>query len=211
MNPSDGSDAEPGVVAPSSSRRGPSRTCVGCRQAHAKWQLMRLVCGPTGELTVDLHGKLPGRGVYICPQRACIARALKGTLVRDALRQEVVSVSPDVLVEGLVRALEARAVACIHMARKAGRAVAGYTQVLRALAHKPVTFMLMAGDAAPERVRDYTARCVRRQIPSRSFLTKARLGAFVGRSESSAIGILDTRLSEHLRWYLEGMSRLTDR
>jgi ribosomal protein L7Ae-like RNA K-turn-binding protein len=107
--------------------------------------------------------------------------------------------------------MEARAVAYIHMARKAGRVVAGNTQLLRALAQDAVTFVLLAEDAAPERIREYTAWCVRRQIPSRLFLTKTRLGALVDRRESSAIGILEIRLSERLEWYLEGMSRLTDR
>jgi ribosomal protein L7Ae-like RNA K-turn-binding protein len=111
----------------------------------------------------------------------------------------------------LVRTLEECAVACVHVARKAGRAVSGYAQVMRALAHEPVALLLVAADTAPERRRHYSEQCLRRQIPSRPFLSKTRLGALVGREESSAIGILEPRLAERLIFYLEAMSRLTER
>jgi ribosomal protein L7Ae-like RNA K-turn-binding protein len=107
--------------------------------------------------------------------------------------------------------MEARAMVCIRMARKAGRVVSGYTQVSRALRHEPVACLLVADDTAPERRREYQGWCAQRQIPCRSFLTKARLGALAGRDESSAIGILDTRLGERLLGDLEGMSRLMAR
>jgi ribosomal protein L7Ae-like RNA K-turn-binding protein len=160
---------------------------------------------------VDAHGKLPGRGVYVCLRRACLDLALRGTLLRQALRQEVVCAPLDEFVPKLVRTLEERAIACVHMARKAGRTVSGYARVMRALAQDPVTLLLMAEDTAPERRREYAMGCLRRQIPSHSFLVKTQLGALVGRDESSAIGILDRRLSERLRFYFEGMSRLMER
>lgn len=211
IKPSDKPEAGPGVVASVPAKRSAMRTCVGCQQSDRQGHRMRLVCGPTGQLMVDAYGKLPGRGAYVCLRRSCIDRALKGTRLREALRQEVVSAPLDELVPKLVSALEERAIACIHMARKAGRAVSGYARVMRALACEPVTLLLMAEDTAPERLREYTRHCMRRQIPSHLFLMKTRLGALAGRDESSAIGILDTRLSERLRFYLEGMRQLTER
>jgi ribosomal protein L7Ae-like RNA K-turn-binding protein len=107
--------------------------------------------------------------------------------------------------------LEERALAYIRLARKAGRFVSGYTQVKRALASEPLACLLIAEDAAVERRHEYQSLSENRQIPYRSFLTKARLGELAGRDESSAIGILDSGLSEHLMFYLEGMSRLAER
>lgn len=211
MKPSDNAEVGPGAVASIPTKRSPLRTCVGCQQSDRQGHRLRLVCGPTGQLLVDAHGKLPGRGAYVCLRRSCVDRALKGTRLREALRQDVVSAPLDELVLKLVSALEARAIACIHMARKAGRAVSGYSRVMRALAYEPVAFLLMAEDTAPERLREYMRHCVRRQIPSHRFLMKTQLGALVGRDESSAIGILDARLSERLRFYLEGMRQLTER
>jgi predicted RNA-binding protein YlxR (DUF448 family)/ribosomal protein L30E len=189
----------------------PARTCIGCRQGRAKAQLIRVVPDPTGRLIVDPQGKLPGRGAYICPQRACAAQALKGTRLREAFRQEVTACAVEELVRIMANTLAERAMACLHIARKAGRVVSGYTQVMRALVHEPVALLLVAEDTAPERRREYERQCARRQIPYRSFLTKARLGELVGRDESSAMGIEDARLSERLTLYLEGMRRLMER
>jgi predicted RNA-binding protein YlxR (DUF448 family)/ribosomal protein L30E len=189
----------------------PARTCIGCRQGRAKAQLIRVVRDPTGRLIVDPQGKLPGRGAYICPQRACAAQALKGTRLREAFRQEVTACAVEELVRTMANTLAERAMACLHIARKAGRVVSGYRQVMRALVHEPVALLLVAEDTAPERRREYERRCARRQIPYRSFLTKARLGELVGRDESSAMGIEDARLSERLTLYLEGMRRLMER
>jgi predicted RNA-binding protein YlxR (DUF448 family) len=49
----------------------PTRTCVGCRTARPKRELVRLVRQPEGGVVVDPSGKLNGRGAYLCPDEAC--------------------------------------------------------------------------------------------------------------------------------------------
>jgi ribosomal protein L7Ae-like RNA K-turn-binding protein len=131
--------------------------------------------------------------------------------LREAFRREVTLAPIDELVHAMARVMEERALGCIRIARKAGRVVSGYTQVSRALMSQPVACLLVAEDTARERRHEYQGWCAKRQIPCRSFLTKARLGDLAGRDESSALGILDPRLGERLKGYLEGMSRLTER
>jgi predicted RNA-binding protein YlxR (DUF448 family)/ribosomal protein L30E len=189
----------------------PARTCLGCQQTRPKSLLFRLVCAPTGQLLLDPQGKLPGRGVYLCPQRSCAERALRGTRWREALRREVSLCTLDELVQALAQAMEDRALAYIRLARKAGRLVSGYSQVKRALMSAPVAYLLIAEDVAGERRHEYVSWAATRQIPYRSFLTKARLGELAGRDESSAVGILDIRLAEPLAWLLGGMQRLAER
>lgn len=201
-------EAEQGSPPSRTPSRTPDRTCVGCRQLHPKAMLIRVVCDPTNQLLVDLQGKLPGRGAYVCLQRPCVEQALKGTRLPEALRRAVAPCSPDELVQAMANKLAEQGMACIRMARKAGRLVSGYTQVRQALQHAPVALLLVAEDTAPDRLREYRTWCVNRRIPYRSFLTKARLGELVGRDESSAIGIQDTRLADRLTFYLEGVSRL---
>jgi predicted RNA-binding protein YlxR (DUF448 family) len=63
-------------------RRGhtPIRTCVGCRRRTAKSSLERFVALPeTGALRLahDRTGRMPGRGVYLCPRRACMDLAVE--------------------------------------------------------------------------------------------------------------------------------------
>ena len=62
----------------------PTRTCVGCRRATTKDELIRFVRTPAG-VRWDRRGVLPGRGAYA--HRACLDEAL-GRLAR-ALRTAV--------------------------------------------------------------------------------------------------------------------------
>ena len=58
-------------------KKVPMRQCVGCNTSKPKKELVRVVKAPTGEISVDLTGKKPGRGAYICPDPACLAKARK--------------------------------------------------------------------------------------------------------------------------------------
>ncbi|WP_129666241.1 YlxR family protein [Phytoactinopolyspora endophytica] len=56
-------------------RRGPIRTCVGCRSRAEKSELLRVVVDgsrPMMELVPDPDGRLPGRGAYIHPSTGCL-------------------------------------------------------------------------------------------------------------------------------------------
>ncbi len=78
-------------------RRIPQRTCVGCEAKKAKKQLLRIVRTPDGEIDIDPGGKKSGRGVYICPDIACLEKAMKAKRLEKALEQEI----PDDILEKL--------------------------------------------------------------------------------------------------------------
>lgn len=97
----DESTATPGVTAkPARKRRKgprpkhvPRRTCVACRETGAKRSLIRLVRTPDRTVEVDLTGKRPGRGAYLCNRFSCWvsgvnSRVLGRALVLDALSEE---------------------------------------------------------------------------------------------------------------------------
>ena len=62
----------------------PLRQCVGCREMKPKKELIRVVKSPEGEISLDFKGKKPGRGAYLCPDSACLARARKGRALERA-------------------------------------------------------------------------------------------------------------------------------
>ena len=49
-----------------------------------KKDLIRVVKSPEGQVSLDFRGKLPGRGAYICPDPACLARARKSRALERA-------------------------------------------------------------------------------------------------------------------------------
>ena len=58
-------------------KKTPMRQCVGCREMKPKAELVRVVRSPQGEISLDLRGKAPGRGAYVCRSSQCLRRAIK--------------------------------------------------------------------------------------------------------------------------------------
>ncbi|NLJ48060.1 MAG: YlxR family protein [Candidatus Atribacteria bacterium] len=67
----------------------PLRLCLSCRLRKEKKSLIRIVASPTGEIDIDMTGKKPGRGAYICPKAECVAR-INRQLLSFALKTEVI-------------------------------------------------------------------------------------------------------------------------
>ena len=69
-------------------KKVPMRKCTGCCEMKPKRELVRIVKAPdvkdengeiiaAGEISLDLGGKKPGRGAYICPNPDCLGAAIK--------------------------------------------------------------------------------------------------------------------------------------
>ncbi len=71
----------------------PMRQCVGCREMKPKKELVRVVKSPQGEISLDLKGKAPGRGAYVCRSAECLKKAVRAKALErgfsTAIPQEV--------------------------------------------------------------------------------------------------------------------------
>lgn len=67
----------------------PLRQCAGCREMKAKNEMVRVVRSPEGEISLDFRGKAPGRGVYVCPNLACLQRAQKARALERSLNTAI--------------------------------------------------------------------------------------------------------------------------
>ncbi|HEX2999838.1 MAG TPA: YlxR family protein [Armatimonadota bacterium] len=71
------------------------RTCVGCQNERPREALLRVVRTPEGQVLIDRSGKKPGRGAYLCPDRACLEQAIRkkrlARTLRTAVPEEVLS------------------------------------------------------------------------------------------------------------------------
>lgn len=65
-------------------RKIPQRMCSGCGEHKDKKELIRIVKSPDGSISLDLTGKKPGRGAYICPNTQCLAKAKKARRLENA-------------------------------------------------------------------------------------------------------------------------------
>ena len=70
-------------------KRTPLRQCLGCREMKPKGALVRVVRSPEGAVSVDLRGKAPGRGAYVCPRVDCLKKALRSKAISRGLGVEI--------------------------------------------------------------------------------------------------------------------------
>lgn len=67
----------------------PMRQCIGCQTSRPKKELVRIVRGPAGDVSIDPVGKKPGRGAYLCPDPQCLAKAQKKKALERSFEQPV--------------------------------------------------------------------------------------------------------------------------
>ena len=67
----------------------PQRQCMGCRERKAKNDLIRVVRGTDGVVSLDFSGKLNGRGAYLCPDPECLKKAQKSKALERSLETEI--------------------------------------------------------------------------------------------------------------------------
>ena len=80
----------------------PLRQCLGCREMKPKRELIRVVRSPQGEISLDFHGKKPGRGAYLCPDPACLKRIRKSRALERAFDPPI----PDAVYDALAQEME---------------------------------------------------------------------------------------------------------
>ena len=70
-------------------KKVPMRSCIGCGRTRPKKEMIRIVRTPSGDIVVDSSGRTGGRGCYLCPDAACLDRAVKRKALGRALEAQV--------------------------------------------------------------------------------------------------------------------------
>ena len=81
----------------------PMRMCTGCGQMKPKKELVRVVKSPEGEISLDLTGKKPGRGAYVCRSAECLKAARKARRLERAFSCRIPDTVYDRMEEELSR------------------------------------------------------------------------------------------------------------
>ena len=81
----------------------PQRQCMGCRERKAKRELIRIVRGTDGTVSLDFSGKMNGRGAYLCPDPECLAKAQRSRALERSLETPI----PQEVYDRLAREMEA--------------------------------------------------------------------------------------------------------
>ena len=84
-------------------RKVPLRKCSGCGEMKAKQELIRVVKNKDGEVSLDLTGKKPGRGAYLCRSTDCLKAARKAKRFEKAFSSQIPDTVFDAMEEELSR------------------------------------------------------------------------------------------------------------
>jgi predicted RNA-binding protein YlxR (DUF448 family) len=134
---------------------GPLRTCIATGEQTTPERLIRFVVAPDGEVVPDLARRLPGRGLWVRAERSAVERSVARKLFARAARSPV-KVPAD-LGERVERLLLERALADLGRARRAGRAVAGFTKVEQLIAAGRAGLLVVAEEAEGDGLRKLAA------------------------------------------------------
>ena len=84
----------------------PQRQCMGCRERKAKKEMIRVVRGTDGTVSLDFGGKMNGRGAYIGPNPECLKKAQKAKSLERALEVPI----PEEVYARLQKEMEGKAI-----------------------------------------------------------------------------------------------------
>jgi len=110
-----------GVSRPTPPRRIPERSCVACRTARAKRDLIRVVRRADGTIAIDPTGRLPGRGAYLCRDAACWELASRKRSLDHAFKSPV----PERILAALIDSIAADPTVAAPTTEPVQRAVPG--------------------------------------------------------------------------------------
>lgn len=180
---------------------GPLRRCIVTRAVRPRRELLRLVVGPDGTVVPDIEGRLPGRGLWITPERRIVAEALRrGAIAKAAKRQVVV---PEDLAERIEAGLTRRCLELLGLARRAGQATAGFEKVRARLREGKVGLLVEASDGAEDgrrKVAELAAAVGGARPPQVvAVLSAAELAAALGRETAVHVALAPGRLAERFR------------
>ena len=80
----------------------PQRQCMGCRERRPKKEMIRVVRGTDGNVSLDFGGKMNGRGAYICPNGECVKKALRSKALDRSLEVTI----PEEVIQRLQKEME---------------------------------------------------------------------------------------------------------
>ena len=185
---------EPRNAAPESGQTT-QRRCIATGAVRPREELLRFVVDPDGRLIPDVTGRLPGRGIWLSPDRDSVKRARARKLFQKSAHRAL-DIDPDI--EDLIeRLLLSRCLDLLGLARRAGQAVAGYEKAASWLRQGRVALVLAARDGA-EDGREKLRRLVR-NIPAIECLSADEMGSAFGRDRTVHAAVAPGALSAKLR------------
>lgn len=187
---------EPSGKGGSSTRE---RRCVVSGEVLPDAQLMRFAADPDGNVVPDVAASLPGRGMWVRADKGSVMTAVTKNLFSKSAKTALKAGAD--LADRVERLLVQRMLSDLGLARRAGQAVFGFDNVLRALDEKvPPALLIEASDGAADGRRKLAGSAYARglKIHTIEALTSTELSLALGRENVIHAALKPGRLAERL-------------
>jgi predicted RNA-binding protein YlxR (DUF448 family) len=181
-----------------------ARRCIVTGEVKPKDALIRFAISPDNIVVPDVAGNLPGRGLWVTAWREAIDTAQQKNLFAKAAKAPVKAASG--LADSVAQLLRKRCLDLLGLAKGAGIAVLGQTQVEAAIKAKKLGLLLIADDASAGGLGKIDTTAVE---TLRSF-TRQELGSTLGYEQVVYAGLLPHGLTGKLKQELVRLQRMTN-
>ena len=152
--------------------KGTSRKCIASGEVKDKSSLLRFVVTPDNMVVADVLEKLPGKGIWLGCSKDLLEKTLRDGLFARVTKKPINV--PETLLDDVEQMLTNRVISLISLARKSGRAVAGYEKVKDWLSKDLATVLVQSQDGSER---------------GKSKLSTPRGGTFIDWLKSSELGL----------------------
>lgn len=184
-------------------KRHPERRCIVTGEVHPQSALLRFAISPDDVVIPDIKGQLPGRGMWIIPERDALEQAIAKNRFSYAAKQKVIT--PDDLIDKTSSLMRQHALNYIGRARQAKLLLNGFEKVAAALraCDTNTHLLLHAEDAGKDGISKLNALAQNEGVVQ--FGTREELSNATGISNPVHLliqddGIITAFLASYRRW-----------
>ena len=152
---------------------------------------------------LDLFGRLPGRGAHVCPDVACLARAVDRNAFGRALRAPVKQADPIALAQNARTNGYEQVKAMLATCLRSGWLIPGKQNVLDAIQAGRVALLLLATDAGRSLAEDMKRAAARTGLVIGTCLSHDDLSHFHGGKLLSILAITHRGLAKRISSEIE--------
>lgn len=179
------------------------KTCFVSKQTGPRSSMLRFVADEGGVIYFDVLEKLPGRGLWLMPDRQIVCKAIEKNLFQHALQRK--TIVPADFYENILRVLRAHVLEQLALARKTGVLVFGFEAVKKALFDKKAVLACEALDCAENGQEKLSFE---KDFPVFQVFSREALGQIAGQDFVVHMAVLQHPISVKIKDNLEKIIRL---
>lgn len=181
-----------------------TRMCLMCRENFEKADLLRFVIDPDNNLLLDIYGKAPARGNYVCKDEKCLEKAIDKQVLLKMLKTN----KSENFKESVLKSLIVKISGDLKMLKKAQLFVPGADQVTELLRYNKAQFVLFATDISKSSQSKIETSLDRHDTDNIKLLTKQQLSEFLGITNCSVLAFKRSKLTTSLKNTLQTYEKL---